>query len=252
VKIDPTETVVWAKTFGGADGDQGNGLAVDASGNVILTGWFASASITFSATVLNNVGAASSDLFIVKYDTDGNLIWVKSTGGSGNDRGYAVSCDANSNVFVTGWYTSATINFGTGNLTNAGSSTNDIFIVKYDAGGTTLWAKSIGGSSADGGRACANDASGNTYVLGSFSSSSVNFGTGSLSNSSSGTYDLFLAKYDPSGTALWSTKVGGIYDEMGNAIAVSGNNIYLTGSFTSASIKLWQFASINECKRWNI
>ena len=95
VKIDPSGTVLWAKTFGGADGDQGNGLAIDASGNVILTGWFASASITFSATVLNNVGTASSDLFMVKYDPDGNLIWAKSTGGSLNDRGYSVSCDAN-------------------------------------------------------------------------------------------------------------------------------------------------------------
>ena len=236
VKIDPAGVVVWAKTFGGADGDQGNGLAVDASGNVILTGWFASASITFSATVLNNVGTASSDLFAVKYDSDGNLIWAKSAGGSGNDRGYAVSCDANSNVFVTGWYTSPSINFGTGNLMNAGSASTDVFIVKYDASGSTLWAKTIGGTAADGARACANDASGNTYVLGSFSSSSVNFGTGVLTNASAGTYDLFLAKYDPSGTALWSTKVGGIYDEMGNAIAVSGNNIYLTGSFTSASI----------------
>ncbi|MBK6986056.1 MAG: hypothetical protein IPH32_15515 [Bacteroidetes bacterium] len=65
----------------------------------------------------------------------------KSAGGSGNDRGYAVSCDANSNVFLTGWYTSATINFGTGNLTNAGSATTDIFIVKYDASGSTLGPK---------------------------------------------------------------------------------------------------------------
>ena len=236
VKIDPTGAVVWAKTFGGADGDQGNGLAVDASGNVLLTGWFASSSITFSATVLNNVGTASSDLFIAKYDSDGNLIWAKGIGGSGNDRGYAVSCDANSNVFVTGWYTSATINFGTGNLTNAGSATNDMFVVKYDASGATLWAKTIGGSAADGARACANDASGNTYVLGSFSSSSINFGTGTLTNASSGTYDLFLAKYDPTGTVVWSTKVGGIYDEMGNAIAISGNNIYLTGSFSSPNV----------------
>ncbi len=245
VKIDPTGVVLWAKTFGGSDGDQGNSLAVDASGNVILTGWFASASMTVSTTVLNNVGTASSDLFIVKYDSDGNLIWAKSTGGSANDRGYAVSCDASSNIFITGWYTSSTINFGTGNLTNAGSATNDIFIVKYDASGTALWAKTIGGTSADGGRACANDVLGNTYVLASFSSSSINFGTGVLTNASAGTYDLCLAKYDPTGTALWSTKVGGIYDEMGNAIAVSGNNVYLTGSFSSASITFGSNAALN-------
>lgn len=245
VKIDPSGSVVWAKTFGGADGDQGNGLAIDASGNVILTGWFASASITFSPTVLNNLGTASSDLFIAKYDSDGNLIWAKSTGGSINDRGYAVSCDANSNIFVTGWYTSSTINFGTGNLTNAGTSTNDIFVVKYDANGTALWAKSVGGTSLDGARACATDVLGNTYVLGSFSSASINFGTGALNNASSGTYDLFLVKYDPTGTVLWSTKAGGNSDDLGNGISISGSNIYLTGSFTSSNINFGSLPTLN-------
>ncbi len=236
VKIDPSGTVLWAKTFGGADGDQGNCVAVDASGNVILTGWFASVSIAFDATVLNNVGTASSDLFITKYDPSGNLIWAKSAGGSINDRGYAVSCDANSNIFVTGWYTSPIINFGTGNLSNAGSATNDVFIVKYDSNGNALWAKTIGGSGVDGSRACATDLLGNTYVVGGFASTSVNFGTGSLTNIGSGTYDLFIVKYDPSGIPLWSQSAGGIYDEFGNGIAISGNNIYLTGSFSSSSV----------------
>lgn len=244
VKIDPSGIVLWAKTFGGADGDQGNGIAIDASGNVILTGWYTSASITFDATVLNNVGTASSDLFIAKYDSSGNLMWAKGAGGSVNDRGYAVSCDANSNIFITGWYSSPTINFGTGSLTNAGSATNDVFLVKYDANGTALWSKTIGGSSVDGGRACATDLLGNTYVIGSFSSSSINFGTGTLTNASSGTYDLFVAKYDPMGTSLWSTNVGGIYDEMGNGIAISGNNIYLTGSFSSPSVTFGSTAAL--------
>ena len=244
VKIDPSNTVVWAKTFGGVDGDQGNSLAIDASGNVLLTGWFASASITFSPTVLNNVGTASSDLFLVKYDPNGNLVWANSTGGSINDRGYGVSCDANSNVFVTGWYTSPTINFGTGNLSNVASSTQDGFIVKYNAGGTALWAKTIGGSNLEGGKSCVNDAIGNTYLLGNFNSSSINFGTGALNNAGSGTYDLFLAKYDPTGAVLWSTKVGGTYDEIGNGIAISGNSIYLTGSYTSATLTFGSLPSI--------
>lgn len=244
VKIDPSGTVLWAKTFGGADGDQGNGLAIDASGNVILTGWFASASITFSATVLNNVGTASSDLFMVKYDPDGNLIWAKSTGGSLNDRGYAVSCDANSNIFITGWYSSPTINFGTGVLNNAGSATSDVFMVKYDANGTALWAKTIGGSGVDGGRACTIDAIGNAYVLGNFASSSINFGTGALTNASAGTQDMFLVKYDPTGTALWTSKVGGIYDELGNGVAISGNDIFITGSFASPSVTFGSLPAI--------
>lgn len=236
VKIDPSGTVVWAKTYGGADGDQGNGIAIDALGNVIFTGWYASSSITIESTVLNNVGTSSSDIFIAKYDTDGNLIWAKSVGGSVNDRGYAVSCDANSNVFVTGWYSSATLNFGTGNLNNAGTTTNDVFLAKYDENGNAQWAKTIGGSGMDVSKACATDLVGNTYVVGGFSSATINCGISTLTNASSGTYDLFIAKYDPTGTELWATGVGGVYDEVGSGIAISGSNIYLTGSFSSANI----------------
>ena len=233
VKFDPSGTVLWAKTFGGADGDQGNSVAVDASGNVILTGWFASASITFGSTVLTNAGTTSSDLFIAKFDPSGNLKWAKSAGGTINDRGYGVSTDTNSNIFVTGWYSSPTINFGTGVLTNAGSATNDIFLVKYDANGTALWSKTIGGNNNDAGNACATDVSGNTYVTGNFASSSINFGTGALTNAGSGTNDLFITKYDPSGASLWSASAGGHYDEMCNGLAISGNNVYLTGDFSS-------------------
>lgn len=236
VKIAPSGTVLWAKTFGGADGDQGNSVAVDASGNVILTGWFASANISFDSTVLNNSGTASSDLFIAKYDSSGDLIWAKSAGGSINDRGYGVSTDAYSNIFVTGWYSSPTINFGTGVLSNAGSATNDIFLVKYDANGTALWSNTIGGNNNDAANACATDASGNTYVTGNFVSSSINFGTGVLTNAGSGTNDLFITKYDPSGVSLWSASAGGINEEMGNGIAFSGNNVYLTGNFSSPTV----------------
>lgn len=236
VKFDPSGTVLWAKTFGGADGDQGNSVAVDASGNVILTGWFASASLAFDSIVLTNSGTTSSDLFISKFDSSGNLIWAKSAGGTINDRGYGVSTDANSNIFVTGWYSSPTINFGTGVLTNAGSATNDIFLVKYDANGTALWSKKIGGNNNDAGNACATDASGNTYVTGNFASSSINFGTGALTNAGSGTNDLFITKYDPLGASLWSARAGGIYNEMGNGLAISGSNVYLTGDFSSPTV----------------
>ncbi len=244
VKLDPSGTVLWAKTFGGADGDQGNSVAVDTSGNVILTGWFTSPTITFGSTVLTNAGTTSSDLFIAKFNPSGNLIWAKSAGGSINDRGYSVSTDANSNIFVTGWYSSPTINFGTGVLTNAGSATNDIFLVKYDSSGTALWSKTIGGNNNDAGNACAADASGNIYVTGNFVSSSINFGTGALTNAGSGTNDLFITKYDPLGVSLWSASAGGIYDETGNGLGVSGTNVYLTGNFSSPAITFGSTAAL--------
>ncbi|MDO9000389.1 MAG: SBBP repeat-containing protein [Bacteroidota bacterium] len=235
VKYDATGNVLWAKTFGGTEGDIGNGIAVDASGNIYITGWYASPTINFGTTTLTNAGSASSDVFIVKLNPSGNEIWAKSVGGSATDRGYGITLDASGNVFTTGGFSSATINFGSGNLTNAGA-TNDFFITKHDSNGNNLWAKNAGGTNADVGYSAATDSLGNVYATGVFSSSSINFGLGALNNSTSGTQDIFVVKYNGSGTAVWSTRAGGSLDDTGNGIAVKKNSVFVTGGFSSASI----------------
>ncbi|CAN5128785.1 hypothetical protein BH09BAC5_BH09BAC5_22630 [soil metagenome] len=236
VKYNPAGVVLWANTFGGADGDAATGITVDAFGNVLITGWFASPSISFGSTVLTNSGTASSDLFIVKFDPSGNVIWAKSAGSTGNDRGQHISTDANGNVFVVGWYTSPTINFGTGALTNSGSSTNEIFAVKYDPNGNALWSKSVGGTNYDAAYGCATDQTGNLYMTGSFASASIDFGSGALVNTQTGFHDFFINKYDASGNSLWSKSATGDYDDIAYAVAISGSNIYVTGYFSSPTV----------------
>ena len=235
VKYDAAGNTLWAKTFGGIDGDIGNGIAVDATGNIYITGWYASSTISFGALTLNNSGTASSDIFIVKLNPLGTEVWAKNAGGSANDRGYGITIDETGNVFTTGSFSSGTINFGTGNLTNA-SAVNDFFVTKHSSAGTTLWAKSAGGTAADVGHSVATDSLGNVYVTGVFSSSSINFGTGSLNNSASGTQDIFVTKYNGSGSAVWSTRSGGALDDAGNGIAVKKNGVFVTGGFNSASV----------------
>jgi len=236
VKYDATGNVLWAKNFGGIDGDLGNSVTVDANNNVYLTGWFTSASITFGSTTLNNSGTSSSDIFVVKFDPLGNVVWAKSAGGTSTDRGYDVTTDVAGNVFVTGWFSSPTIDFGTGILTNAGSGTNDFFIVKYDGIGNTVWSKKAGGSNSDAGYSAATDATGYIYVTGIFASSTIDFGTGALTNSSAATNDFFIVKYDVAGNSVWSNAAGGSFDDNGNSIAITGNNIFVTGAFSSSSI----------------
>jgi hypothetical protein len=235
VKYDAAGNALWAKTFGGIDGDIGNGIAVDASGNVYITGWYTSSTISFGSLTLTNSGSASSDIFIVKLNSSGTEVWAKNAGGSASDRGYGIALDEAGNVFTTGNFSSATINFGTGSLTNS-SAASDFFITKYSSTGTTLWAKSAGGTGADVGYSAATDSLGNVYVTGVFSSSSINFGTGSLNNSASGTQDVFVAKYNGLGTAVWATRSGGALDDSGNGIAVKKNCVYVTGGFTSSSV----------------
>jgi hypothetical protein len=238
VKYDPAGNVIWAKQYGGVDGESGNGVAVDNSGNVYVTGWYTSANLVMGSYTLTNSASGSTDIFIAKIDPSGNTIWAKSAGGSSADKGTGIAVDASGNVFTTGNFASTTINFGTGALTNAGAATTDFFLVKYDPNGNTLWSKSAGGSNSDGGTSVAIDSLGNVYITGMFSSTSINFGTGALTNAASNTQDLFVAKYNGLGTAAWSVRSGGSLDDYGNSIAIKKNNIYVTGGFNSASLAL--------------
>ena len=233
-KYDPSGNVIWAKTFGGTDGDIGNAVAVDASGNVYITGLFTSSVMAVGTVTLTNTSTTGSEVYVAKLDPSGNAIWAKSAGGASGDKGNGIAVDASGNVYVTGSFSSSGINFGTGAMANAGA--NDIFIVKYDQGGNTMWSKNAGGSGNDLGNGIAMDASGDVYVTGSYSSSSINFGAGSLTNAGSNTQDLFVVKYTSAGTAVWSAKSGGSFDDLGMGIAVAKNNVFVTGAFNSSSV----------------
>lgn len=234
VKYDAAGNAIWAKTFGGIDGDLGNGIAVDPTGNIYITGWYSSASFTMDSYTLTNSAASTSDVFIAKLNSAGTTLWAKSAGGALADRGHGIAVDALGNVFTTGVFGSSTINFGAGALTNVAPGTNDFFIVKHNTAGTAQWSKSCGGTNSDAGLSAAVDSLGNVYVTGAFSSSAINFGAGTLTNA--GARDLFLVKYDGLGTAVWSVRSGGSLDDIGNAVAVKKNAVYITGAFNSTSL----------------
>ncbi|MEO8147333.1 MAG: T9SS type A sorting domain-containing protein [Bacteroidia bacterium] len=232
VKYNASGNVVWAKSAGGTSDDKAYGICTDANGNVLVTGSFASSSITFGTTTLTNV--SGSDIFIVKYDASGNVLWAKSAGGTSVDYGFSISTDANGNVLVTGMFTSTSITFGTTTLTNLGIS--NIFVAKYNASGSVLWAKSAAGTSNNvGGRGISTDASGNVLVTGKFKSASIAFGTITLNNT--GGEDFFIVKYDASGNVLWAKSAVGASDDYGAGISTDASgNVMATGSFDSFSI----------------
>ncbi len=238
VKYDASGTVLWAKSVGGTDYEVGNCIATDASGNVLITGYFYSPTITFGTFTLTNGGnAGDCDIFIVKYDSSGTVLWAKSAGGTSNDYGYSVATDASGNVLVTGYFYSPTITFGTFTLTNTGSA--DIFIVKYDASGTVLWAKSAGGTDEDEGYGIATDASGNVLATGYFTSPTITFGSFTLTNpiNIGIAPDIFIVKYDSSGTVLWAKSAGGSGGSEGYSVATDASgNVLVAGSFYSPFI----------------
>jgi hypothetical protein len=238
-KYDAAGTVLWATSATSAGNSYGNSVATDASGNVYVTGYFESPTITFGTTTLTNTSPLgnSEDIFIAKYDAAGTVLWAKRASGNNSERGYSVTTDASGNVYVTGYFYSPTITFGTTTLTNSGSIDNDIFIVKYDAAGTVLWATSAGGNSTDNGYSVATDTSGNVYVTGRFQSDTITFGTTALTNAGGGSYDIFIAKYDAVGNVLWAKTAGGVYEDEGNSVATDASgNVYVTGEFRSPTI----------------
>jgi hypothetical protein len=233
-KIGPTGNVIWAKSAGGASNDKGNGIAVDASGNVYTTGSFSGPGINFGTGTISNAG--NLDIFIVKHDMNGNAVWAYGIGGSSADVGNAIAVDASGNIYMTGMFMSAAVNFGTGILTNSASGTQDLFIAKYTSAGTATWSSRSGGSMDDYGTGIAVGKT-NLYVTGAFNSTSVSFGTTTLTNASAGSTDILLAKYDLTGNAGWAKRAGGSDFDSGSGLSCDSlGNVFMSGSFNSSSL----------------
>lgn len=221
---------LWARSGVGQDYDQCSAVATDPSGNVIATGYFSSDEIAFGSITLINNTPGFSDLFIVKYDPNGDVLWAQGLGGDFDDRGFSVATDASGNILLAGNFASTTITVGGQTFTNAGSP-GDILLVKYDAAGNVLWATREGGPALEIPYACAFDDGGNMIVAGRFSSNSITFGTTTLLQA--GSMDVFVVKYDAAGNVLWATGAGGGSNDEAYALAVrSDGDIIVAGYFT--------------------
>lgn len=226
---------LWAKSAIGTGNEYGNDLSTDASGNIYLTGDFSSSLVTFGSTTLANT-AGSSDFFVTKYNSSGNVIWARSAIGTSLDVGRGVCSDPLGNVYVIGDFKSPTLSFGTVTLTNSSNNfTSDVFIAKYDSTGILMWAISVGSSNNESGTDIASDTQGNIYITGSFSSNSILLGSHLLFNFNNG--NLFLAKLDPSGNVQWAKSSNGY--SVGNKVKVDNNgNVYITGNFSSSPLTI--------------
>lgn len=159
--------------------------------------------------------------------------WAVKAGGSGDDFSRGIAIDAAGNTYVTGAF-SGTASFGNTNLISAGG--HDIFLAKFDALGTCVWARQAG-SSASGieeGRGVTVDGQGNVYLTGAFAGV-ASFGTTNLA--SAGALDIFLAHYTAAGALVWVRQAGGSDSfEYGLAVTMDPvGNLLVAGQFSGSA-----------------
>jgi hypothetical protein len=237
-KYDTNGNELWAKSAGGTVDDVPYSVAVDASGNAFIAGYFESDTLSFGSDSLTNTGSAS-DIFLTKYDANGNVLWARKAGGTHLDYGTSVAVDDSGNAYMAGYFADSVLTFGSTDLVNSNPGYyNDIFLVKYDANGTVIWAKSADGTNVSNKFHVAVDVSGNAYLTGSFVTPNITFGSFTLTNvNATGSEDIFLAKYDINGNVLWAKSAGGHAPDESFSVAVdiSGNS-YVAGGFYSDTI----------------
>ncbi|MBK6964748.1 MAG: SBBP repeat-containing protein [Bacteroidales bacterium] len=243
-KYNANGDVLWAKSAGGPGNDVAYSGVADASGNIYVTGWFDDPAITFDTISLTSAGGY--DVFLAKFDANGNVIWVKSAGGTGSDLANSVAVDDTGEVYLAGSFKSTQIGFGSANLQNAGYFTEDVFLAKYNTDGNELWANSAGGSGSDEAYTVAVDTSGNPLVAGFYNSAAITFGSHSLTNTKTGDFDTFLSKYDADGNAVWATGTNGTDTELAGSVAVDASeNIYLSGWYRSPTLSCGPYSLTN-------
>ena len=233
VKYDMDGNFIWAINSTGYGRDWGRALGVDESNNVYLGGNFVDGDITIIDTTLINQG--ESDFFVAKFNSSGDRLWTRHTGGSDLDllRNLVVSPEFR-NVYFIGDFGSSTVTFDSITFTNA-SSLRDNFVVKYDEFGNTVWAKHITGTGEEQGSFIAVDWKENIYVTGQYGSGVCYFDWAQLTNSTT-SQETYLTMYDQYGDVMWVTGMYGEYDDIAYSITSDmDDGVYICGYFNSSN-----------------
>lgn len=226
-KYSPDGVLQWIKTAGGTETDGPTDICTDADGNVYLTGYLRG-KVQFESEVLEAKGI--TDIFFAKYDTDGNLQWIRQIGGEGSDGGSGVAVNKNGDVYLSGDFSSSVSFDGT---VLVAEGPEDAFIALYDSGGQLKWVRSGGGVGHDWGQSLAVDKEGNALMLGRFHQL-ARFGKVELRapesedlHSSNG----FILKCSLTGEFIWGQRMGGNRRNIMSSVVVNDRgDVFVSGS----------------------
>ena len=208
-KYDKDGNQVWLQQFGSSNSDFSLGIAIDAEGDIYLTGG------TLGNLEGTNVGGV--DVWLAKYNKDGDQVWLQQFGSSSHDYSRGIAADAQGNIYLAG----DTV----GNLAGTNVGSDDVWLAKYDKNGNQVWLQQFGSSSSDFSQGITTDAEGDIYLTG--------YTTGNLEGTNAGRIDVWVAKYDQDGNQVWLQQFGSSSSDYSLGIATDAEgNLYLTGSTT--------------------
>ena len=236
--------IKWTHKYGGNGGEGANAITTDKNGDIIFTGTSFSTEFNFGPYIYNTPSNSGGDVFVVKSDSLGNVLWLKSYTGMGQDEwAQSIKCDSVGNIYIGGHFTSNKFIVGTDTLINMQPGKENVFLLKLNPNGEPIWARSWGGSKSDQLKQMTLDKLGNIYITGPFKSDSIGFGNIIVEKydttvNNANDHDFYIAKISTLGNPIWAHSYGGNYITECNGIAVDqNNNAIITGDFKGDSLR---------------
>ncbi len=199
IKTDASGNTMWTRTYGGPDADKGQSVAQTPDGGYIIAG------------ETESFGPGGCCVWLIKTDASGDTMWTRTYGGGDWDEGSSVALTADGGYIITG----TTRSFGPGWF--------DVYLIKTDASGDTMWTRAYGGPDADKGQSVAQTADGG-YVIAGYTEC---FGAGG--------YDAWLIKTDASGDTIWTHTYGEMCHDFGYSVALTADSGYVVAGHTQTS-----------------
>lgn len=201
VKFNTNGVRQWATYYGGSSSDGGNGITIDASGNIFITGNTSSTNAIATTGSHQTVFGGGDDAFIAKFNSNGVRQWATYYGGNISDGGNGITTDAIGNIIIVGSTNSTNSIATTGSYkATFGGGGYDAFIAKFNTNGVRQWSTYYGGSDRDDGGKIVIDTTGDILIIGHTISTSAIATSGACQTTHGGGSDAFIAKFNSNGT----------------------------------------------------
>ncbi len=198
IKANAQGDTLWSRTYGGEGYDWGHSVQQTSDSGYIIAGY------------TNSFGAGYDDVYLIKTNAQGDTLWTRTYGGAGYDWGHSVQQTSDSGYIIAG----STTSFGAGG--------DDVYLIKTNASGDTLWTRTYGGSNYDDGYSVQQTSDGGYIIAGGTDSSGV------------GLYDVYLIKTNPSGDTLWTRAYGGADVDIGYSVQQTSDSGYIIAGNTTS------------------